>query len=581
MTPHPSRLRISRRAFSIATCLIGLVIAHVGNAQQKSDSLHYFQEANSTKPGMDTCEVLIYGGTPSGVAAAIQSAREGRKTILVSFNRFVGGLISAGLTATDIGDRKTIGGIANEFYNRIGTIKDYSPAAGEALFRKMLDEAGVRLYLNEPLDHVNMENGRIRSLSTIGGITIEAKVFIDSSYEGDLLAAANVSYHVGREPQSTYGESLAGQWQKRDWHSVYQFCNLPISPYRIADDPTSGLLPEITDEPQGASGDGDYRLQAFNFRMFLSNQEGKLPFPKPAGYDADRYALLARFLNFSPDLKWTLNYTTRPMTDGPVQMRNGDSNNAGSFSSDYIGGNHRWADGTYSPEPHKQLPPPRRGLRMPMRELYQIREAIFQDHVNYQQGLMFFLANDPQVPQELQARVKQFGLDPNEFKSTAHWPHALYVREARRLLSDYVMTQQDCESKRVAEDPIAMASYNMDSHFCQRSVVIIDGKVTVRNDGAFGLKCPQAYPISYRSIVPKKSECTNLLVPLCLSSSHVAYGSIRMEPVFKMLGQSAGTAASMSIAANCAVQDLAYTELRDQLIHDGQILSLKSDDAKP
>lgn len=220
------------------------------------------------------------------------------------------------------------------------------------------------------------------------------------------------------------------------------------------------------------------------------------------------------------------------MTDGPVQMRNGDSNNAGSFSSDYVGGNYRWPDGTYTPASFDELPPPWRGLPMPLGELYEIREEILRDHVNYQQGLMYFLANNPRVPETLQQRVNTFGLDLNEFEATGHWPHQLYVREGRRMVSDYIMTQANCESKRVAEDSIGLASYPMDAHFCQRVVVEQNGTTTVRNEGGFGHGCPRPYPVSYRSIVPEKSECENLVVPVCLSATHAAYGSIRMELVF-------------------------------------------------
>ncbi|MFW6114491.1 MAG: FAD-dependent oxidoreductase, partial [bacterium] len=246
--------------------------------------------------------------------------------------------------------------------------------------------------------------------------------------------------------------------------------------------------------------------------------------------------------------------------------------NAGSFSSDYVGGNYRWPDGTYKCENHDKLPEPRRGLRMPMRKLYQIRERMFQDHVNYQQGLMHFLANDPRVPGKLQKRVNEYGLDPDEFQETGYWPHELYVREGRRMVSSYVMTQKNCESKRAAKDSVGLASYGMDSHFCQRVVVEEDGKQTVRNEGGFGIRGPKPYPISYRSIVPKKEECANLLVPVCLSASHVAYGSIRMEPVFMILGQSAGAAAVLAIDDRTSVQQVDYAKLRQLLLEEGQIL---------
>ncbi len=536
------------------------------------EGLFYYRQPEPREARMLVSEVVVYGGTPAGVTAAIQSARMGRKATLISFNGYVGGMTSGGLTATDIGTKETIGGLAQEFYTRIGSIKDFSPSAAESLFRKMLDEEGVTVILNAPLESVKVTDQRIVSATMESGETIRASMFVDATYEGDLLAAAGISYHVGREPRSTYGESLAGQWQQVSWKGVYQFCDLPISPYVVEDDPQSGLLLGIASDPAGKPGQGDYRIQAYNFRMYLSNKEGKVPFPKPQGYDAERYALLARFLNFDAGVQWKLNYTTRPMTDGPVQMRNGDSNNAGSFSTDYVDGCHHWPDGIYKPVNFSKLPDPRRGLPMPMRELYQLRESIFQDHVSYQLGLLYFLAHDPQVPEGLQQRVRKFGLDPDEFKASGHWPHQLYIREGRRMVSDYVMTQADCESKQVAKDSVGLASYAMDSHFCQRVVVQVDGKTTVRNEGGFGHECPKPYPISYRSIVPTKNECTNLLVPVGLSASHVAFGSIRMEPVFMILGQSAGTAASIAIGDGIAVQEVDYAKLRERLLADRQQL---------
>ena len=533
---------------------------------------HYYRPVKPSKPKVIKCDIAVYGGTPAGVAAAIQAGREGKKTVLLSFDRHVGGMTSGGLTATDVGKKESIGGLAKDFYSRIGKIKDFSPSQAESLFLKMLDEAGVKVLFERALKSVDMNGNRIVSVNLETGETIKGAMFIDSTYDGDLFAAANISYYVGREPSNAYGESLAGLWQSVSHKNTYEFCRLPISPYVIPDDPKSGLLPEISPEDPGTPGHGDYRVQAYNFRMYLTNKPDKIPFPKPPGYDRRRYALLGRFLNLDRRIKWTLNYTTRPLTDGPVQMRNGDSNNAGSFSSDYIGGNYRWPDGTYIPGSFEKLPEPRRGMPIPLSKLYQVREHIFQDHVNYQQGLMYFLANDSQVPKSLQARVSRFGLDPYEFQDTGNWPHQLYIREGRRMVSEYVMTQANCESKRTVEDSVGLASYPMDSHFCQRVVVDEDGIKTVRNDGNFGYRCPKPYPISYRSIVPKKEECTNLLVPVCLSSSHVAYGSIRMEPVFMILGQSAGTAATLAIDSGLGVQGVSYHKLKAKLLEDEQIL---------
>ena len=534
--------------------------------------LQYYRKVTPGEPKLIECDVAVYGGTPAGVAAAIQAARCGKKALLLSFDRHVGGMTSGGLTATDLGQEESIGGLAKEFYERLGRSKDFRPSKAEAMFREMLDEADVQVYFERCLESVTIVDGRLVSATMETGESIQAAVFVDATYEGDLLAAANVSYHVGREPTGAYDESLAGQWQNVSWKDVYQFCRLPLSPYSRPDEANSGLLSEIAAEPYGKAGEGDFKVQAYNFRMYLTNKKGKVSFPKPENYDSARYSLLARFINFDPRVQWRLNYTTASMTDGPVQMRNGDSNNAGSFSSDYVGGNFRWPDGTYKSGSFAELPKPRRGLPMPFGELYELREQIFQDHVSYQLGLMYFLANDPQVPKALRARVNRFGLDPDEFQDTEFWPHQLYVREGRRMVSSYVMTQANCQSKRTVSDSVGLASYAMDSHFCQRVVVEENGKPTVRNEGGFGLGCPKPYPISYRSIVPKKEECVNLIVPVCLSASHVAYGSIRMEPVFMILGQSAGTAASLAIEKNQAVQDVSYGKLKQRLVDDKQRL---------
>lgn len=531
----------------------------------------YYRQVEPGKPKVIKCDVAVYGGTPAGVTAAIQAARMGKKAMLFSFNRHIGGMTSGGLTATDIGKKETVGGLALEFYNRIGRISMFSPSGAEKLYLKMLDEAEVTVFFERCLASVIMEDGQLVSLKMETNETIEADMFIDATYEGDLFAAANVSHRVGREPASAYKESLGGQWQNISWQNVYQFCELPISPYVEPGKPESGLLPEISSEPFGDKGDGDFKVQAYNFRHYLSNEEDRIPFPKPEGYDSGRYALLARFLNYDPRIQWVLNYTTKPMTDGPVQLRQGDSNNAGSFSTDYVGGSYRWPDGTYKPGSFSEMPSPRRDMSIPLSELYKLREHIFQDHINYQQGLMFFLANDPQVPDTLRDKVSQWGLDPNEFQNTGYWPHQLYVREGRRMVSDYVMTQANCESKTTVSDGVGLGSYGMDSHFCQRVVIEKDGKMTVRNEGGFGHGV-EPYPISYRSIVPSKQECSNLLVPVCLSASHAAYGSIRMEPVFMILGQSAGTAAVLAISKGVAVQDLSYEQLKERLLKDGQIL---------
>ncbi len=542
--------------------------AEVGAAGPK-----YYMPAAAVDPVTLNYDVAVYGGTSAGVTAAIQAADMGKSVVLLSFNRHVGGMTSGGLTATDLGDQTSIGGLAHEFYTRIGVFKDFSPSAAEALYLTMLEEAGVTVLFRRCLESVAMQGNHIGSITMETGETIAADMFIDATYEGDLLGAANVSHHVGREPEGAYGESFAGHWKFGDANveDVYQFCRLPISPYVVAGDPGSGLLPEIMTDPAGTPGQGDHRVQAYNFRMHLSNAAGRVPFPQPAGYDPARYGLLARFLN-QPGITWTLSPTRAPMSDGPVQMRNGDSNNAGSFSSDYAGGSNRWPDGTFDPAAFSTLPAPRRGLPVALHELYLLREGLFQEHLRYQQGYMYFLANDPQVPDDLQDRVNTWGLRSDEFVQTANWPHQLYIREGRRMVSDYVMTQANCESTVTVADSVGLGSYAMDSHICQRVVVEEDGATTVRNEGFLIKAVPQPYPISYRSIVPTESECDNLLVPVCLSASHVAYGSIRMEPVFMILGQSAGTAAAIASDSGISVQAVDYADLEPRLLDDGQKL---------
>lgn len=564
--------KILRKIALVAIVMLSGCTSPSGSSEEDSDLRKpcYYQQVEPGKLKIIKYDVVVYGGTPAGVSAAIQAARMGKKVALLSFNQHVGGMTSGGLTATDVGEKESIGGLALEFYTRIGRIRNFRPSHAESLYLKMLSEAGVSVLLVRCLESAKIMDNQLVSVSMETGETIKADMFIDATYEGDLLAAANVSYYVGREPIGTYGESLAGQWQKISWQNVYQFCGLAISPYVEPQNQDMVLHPEIALEPPGKDGEGDFKVQAYNFRMYLSNKEDKIPFPKPPGYNPSRYSLLASFLNSDPKIEWVLNYTTRHMTDGPVQLRLGDCNNAGSFSTDYIGGNYQWPDGTYEPGSFEEIPAPRRGLSLPLPELYKLRERIFQDHVNYQQGLMFFLANDQQVPNTLRNRVNQFGLDPLEFQNTHFWPHQLYIREGRRMISNYVMTQADCESRTTVIDGIGLGSYAMDSHFCQRVVIDRDGKMIVQNEGGFGHMVSSPYPISYRSIVPKKQECRNLLVPVCLSASHAAYGSIRMEPVFMILGQSAGTAAVLAIDEDVAVQDITYEKLKSRLLKDGQ-----------
>jgi hypothetical protein len=505
----------------------------------------------------------VYGGTPAGVAAAIAAARGGRNAVLVSFNRHVGGLTSGGLTATDLGNEAAIGGFAREFYATLGRNTAFSCAAAEATFRRLLADAGVTVALETRLTGVRMAGPRIEHLEFEDGGTASARYFIDATYEGDLFAAAGCTYRVGREPVAEFDESYNGMHVRDEQQFV-----IDVDPFVTPGDPGSGLLPEIAREPAPVRpGAGDAKLQAFNFRMQLSDGPDRVPFPRPAGYEPGRYALLARYIAAAADTPWDFSYPK-----GPLHLVNGDSNNRGGFSTDFIGGNYRWADGTYEPGTYASGLPVRRGLTVPLPELYRLRESIFRDHVSYQQGLLYFLAHDPAVPQSIRDQMAGWGLDPKEFAATGHWPHQLYVREARRLVGEHVMTEHECLGRRIAPGAVGLAAYNMDSHNCQRVVLVTGERAVVRNEGDVQVRCPRPYPIAYRSLTPRRSECENLLVPVCLSATHIAYGSIRMEPVFMILGQSAGIAASIAIADGRAVQDVAYDMLRLRLLDARQVL---------
>lgn len=514
-----------------------------------------------------TTDVVVFGGTSAGVAAAIQAARDGATVVLIEPGDHIGGLTSGGLGWTDSGNKSVIGGISREFYQRIKRHYDnpaawkfgqreaydryrpkddamwtFEPHVAEQIFVEMLREARVPVVKNQRLDRqdgVTIRNNRIESIRMESGRVFSGRMFVDATYEGDLMAAAGVSFTVGRESNNTYGELLNGVQKKQNTHKHRFVKN--VDPYRKPGDPSSGLVPEVHGEDPGRDGTGDKRIQAYCFRMCMSNvPENSVPFPKPAGYREQRYELLLR--NFEAgDLRLPLK---------PDMMPNGktDTNNNCAFSTDYLGGNYDYPEASYDE-----------------------RERIIQDHIEYQQGLMWTLANHPRVPASIRREMSRWGLAKDEFTDSGNWPHQLYIREARRMVSDYVMTELDCRRQRVAEDSVGLGSYNMDSHNVQRYVTA-DG--SVQNEGDVQVSPGGAYLISYRSIVPPKGQAENLLVPVCVSASHIAYGSIRMEPVFMILGQSAATAAKIAMEKDLAVQDVQYAELRKRLLAGGQVLDL-------
>jgi len=519
-----------------------------------------------SKSTLQTYDIVIYGGTSSAVAAAVQAKRKGKTVVIVCPEKHLGGLTAGGLTWTDSGRKEAVGGISREFYQRMKKHYDksdtwvyqkpgeysryrpdddamwvFEPHVAEQGFEELVAEHKIPVYRNEWLNRkggVKKDGRRIISITMLSGKTYHGKMFIDATYEGDLMAAAGVSYHVGREGNDVYGETLNGvQTHNATKHQFEK----PVDPYVKPGDPDSGLLPLIHSGNPGIEGTGDNRIQAYNFRMCLTKvTENRVPFPKPDNYDPMQYELLARYL----DKGWRAIFAKFD----PAPNSKTDTNNHGAFSTDNIGMNYDYPEATYKR-----------------------RREIIKEHEDYQKGLMWFLAYDPRVPTDVREKTSQWGLAKDEFKDNGHWPHQIYVRESRRMIGDFVTTELHLRRIKPTPKPIGMGSYNMDSHNVQRYV---DENGNARNEGDIQINPGGPYPISYDAIVPKASECTNLLVPVCVSSSHIAYGSIRMEPVFMILGQSAATAAVLAIDDSIDVQDVDYSKLRSRLLADGQVLNL-------
>jgi len=517
-------------------------------------------------------DVIVYGGTSAGVIAAVQVARMGRSVILVGPDRHLGGLSSGGLGWTDTGNKAVIGGLAREFYHRIWkhyqrddawrwqrrdeygnrgqgtpamdgeqrTMWVFEPHVAERVFEELIAEHRIPVYRDEWLDRgesgVQRTNGTIRAIRMLSGHIYRGRVFLDATYEGDLMAAAGVSYHVGREGNDVYGEQWNGV-QKGVFHHAHYF-KKPVDPYVRKGDPSSGLLPRISPVAPGENGTGDRGVQAYCFRMCLTDHpENRVPFEKPEGYDPFQYELLVRVF----ETGWRDVFAKFD----PIPNRKTDTNNHGPFSTDNIGMNHDYPEAGY-----------------------ERRREIVREHERYQKGLMYFLANDPRVPPEIRERMSRWGLPKDEFVDNGHWPHQIYVREARRMIGEVVLTDQHLLGRRPIPEPVGMGSYTIDSHNVWRYVT---PEGTVQNEGDIGVKV-EPYGIPRGCLLPKRAECSNLLVPACVSASHAAYGSVRMEPVFMILGQSAATMAVLAIEEGVAVQDVPYARLRERLLADGQIL---------
>jgi hypothetical protein len=497
-------------------------------------------------------DVVIYGGTAGGVMAAYSAAREGLHVALLEPTRHLGGMVSGGLSWTDTGKKEVIGGYALDFYRRVGRYYEMSrygqeiawvhePHVAEEIFRRMLAEAHVTVRTSRRLrekDGVKKEGAAVREIVMEDGSSFTAAVFIDSSYEGDVMSQAGVSYTFGRESSSQYGESLAGVRGETPKH---QFTvNLR------ARDESGNLLPEIFPQPPGAPGAADKKVQAYNFRLcFSDDPQNQVPFARPEGYDAHRYELLARLLKARTDAEGAPPRLDTLMKPDRIPNHKADVNNNGAFSTDYLGGSWDYPDAS-----HRR------------------REEISREHKNYIAGFLYFLATDPRVPAATQKELNSWGLCKDEFADNGNWPYQLYIREARRMVGDFVMTQKDLQTELTKPDPIGMGSYNSDSHNVER---IVTPEGFVRNEGDMQVPV-QPYQIPYRIMLPKRAEATNLLVPVAFSASHVAYSSVRMEPQYMILGHAAGAAAKLAIETARAVQDIDTVELTARLRKRGAVM---------
>ncbi len=532
------------------------------------------KNSDSKATNMIHADVIVYGGTSAAVTTAVQVAKMGKSVVIVCPDLHLGGMTSSGLGFTDTGDKSVIGGLARNFYQRIyqyyqkpetwkwqdkeaygnvgqgtpamdgelRTMWIFEPQIAERVFEDMISEKNIQVHRNEWLDRSNgveiIEN-QIRSIRMLSGKQYAAKIFVDASYEGDLMAAAGVSYHVGRESNDTYSEEWNGV-QVGVLHHRHHFGEMQISPFRVPNDPQSGVLPRISREHPGTKGQADHRVQAYCFRTCLTTHpDNKVPFSRPEDYDSSQYELLLRI--FASGWRETFHKFD------PIPNLKTDVNNHGPLSFDNIGMNYDYPEASYM-----------------------VRNEIIQEHERYQKGLLFFIANDPRIPEDVQLEMQKWGLAKDEFVDNEHWPHQIYVREARRMVGEFVMTENEILGRNQISRSIGMGSYTMDSHNTQR---YITDEGHVQNEGDIGVRPEKPYQIDLGAILPKKTECTNLLVPVAVSSSHIAFGSIRMEPVFMILGQSAGTVACLSISDHAAVQDISYEELKTHLLKDGQVLA--------
>lgn len=504
-------------------------------------------------------DVCVYGGTSAGVIAAYSAKMMGKTVLLVEPRVHLGGLSSSGLGATDIGNKYAIGGISRDFYRRLGSHYGqfeswtFEPHVAEAVFEQYIQEAQIEVLRRHRLVSATVSGGEIEEIllensenpTQKTNKTVRAKVFIDCTYEGDLLAKAGVSYTVGREDNSLYGETLNGV-QPAHGNQIPD----GIDPYIVPGDSTSGLIWGVNAEPLAPAGTGDKKVQAYNYRLCLTQDStNQIPFSKPENYDSQKYEILYRIIKQRDEAGWVQRLDQLYFRIIEMPNEKTDVNNKGGFSTDYIGGNWNYPEADY-----------------------ETRKKIEQEHREYIEGLLYFMSHDERLPEHVREQMNSWGFAKDEFADNGGFPFQMYVREARRMIGQYVMTEHNCRGDSTVTDAIGMGAYNMDSHNCQR--VVINGMV--KNEG--DVQEPVApYDISYRALTPKPTECKNLLVPVCLSASHIAYGSIRMEPVFMMLGQASGMAAAMAAENNIPVQEIDVKALQERLANDPLLNGTKPD----
>lgn len=474
-----------------------------------------------------TYDICVYGGTSAGVIAAYSAKMLNKRVILIEPTERLGGLTTGGLGYTDIGNKQVVTGLSKDFYRKVGTHYGkleqwvFEPSVAKKIFDDYIKKADVEVLFNHTIIKANQKDKSIKSIllrntKNKNKKQIFAKIFIDCSYEGDLMAMAKVTYTIGRESNVQYGESYNGV-QLRNKHQFPDF----IDPFKIKGDTASGLLWGISNRNIAENGTGDRLLQAYNYRICLTNNpKNRKEITKPNSYDASRYELLLRLFDAQPEKRKLNDY----FIWSKMPNAKTDINNRGGFSTDMIGMNYNYPEASYKE-----------------------RKEIIENHKNYTQGLLYFIKTDPRIPRELQNEIQEWGYPLDEYIEDSNWSPQLYVRETRRMVGEYVMTQAHCEHKVVVPDGIGMAAYTMDSHNCQRIAIKKDGKYMVKNEGNVEIGGGLPYPISYKAIIPQRDECKNLLVPVCLSASHIAYGSIRMEPVFMVLAQSAAVAAAEAL----------------------------------